>query len=46
MLRARPSTLWTVASKAQAATDYLAACHADPTSDTAAESADTQRDAA
>lgn len=30
MLRARPSTLWTVASKAQAAADFLAAFHADP----------------
>lgn len=33
MLRARPSTLWSVASKAQAATDYLATYHADPHAD-------------
>lgn len=30
MLRAQPATLWTVASKAQAATDYLAAFHGVP----------------
>lgn len=45
MLRTRPSTLWTVASKAQAATDYLAACHADPADLPADESADTETDA-
>lgn len=46
MLRARPSTLWTVASKAQAATDHLAACHADHADIAATASADAERSAA